>query len=154
MSLSPALVTRLLADGFRMPIPAGTTFTAGDIVPIGASLVCQAANDCNAVCSTSTLNSGNLVGLILCPKASTESLIAGQKVAWASTANGSTGYGNTLLGIATAMTTTTYATLYPLGIVAANSTYTSSTGGTQAYYTDNGTPAVEVLMWPGSGLGS
>ena len=102
MSLfGPQLQSRLVADGFRCPIPAGTTFRAGDIVPVGASLVGQAACDYNALGSTSTPNSLNLVGVIVCPKGSTEAIAAGVKVAWSTTGISTTST-TASLGIATA----------------------------------------------------
>ena len=158
MSLSPTLQTRLVQDGFRIPILAGTTFTAGDIVVLGSSasagtngacsgLVCQAANDYNWQGSTSTPNSGNAVGVILAPKLASENIPAGAKLAW-STTQASTG-SNARVGIATAVagTTTTPLVEYPLGLAVA-----ASTGA--ALTTDDGSAAVQVLLWPGSGLGS
>jgi predicted RecA/RadA family phage recombinase len=123
--LSPALLTALKSDGFRCPVPAGTTFQAGDVVPIGALLVGVAANDYNWQGSTGSPNSVNLVGLFTVPKLNTESIAAGVKLAW-----GSTGQ------VATAVASTS-ATQYPLGVAAAASTGTS----------------IDVLVWPGTGLG-
>jgi predicted RecA/RadA family phage recombinase len=127
MALSPSLLTTLKADGFRVPIPAGTTYSAGDIVPIGPSLVCQAACDYNWNGSTSNTNSGNLVGIVTVPSNSA-AIAAGVKLAWNSTAN-----------IASASASTAV-TQYPLGISVAAATTAQTT--------------VDVLMWPGSGLGS
>jgi len=126
MSLSPALLTTLLRDGFRVPIVAGTTFQAGDVVPIGQSLVCIAANDYNWQGSTSSPSAGNLVGQFTFPKGSTEAIAAGIKVGWNSTAQ-----------TATAVASTAN---YPLGISIAAAT----TAGT----------TVDVLVWPGAGQNS
>jgi len=169
MALGPALYTRLIADGFRVPIPTGTSFRAGDIVIIGstvASLVggtttasligfcqgfpVQAANDYNfATGSTSAPNSGNSVGLVVVPKSGTEAIAIGQKVAWSTTTYATTSTTGSL-GVATGVvgTSTTPIILYSMGmcVVAATTANTLTT--------DSGVPGVTVLMWPGAGLGS
>lgn len=147
---APQLMARLVKDGFRIPVPAGTTFTAGDIVVVPSTgtalLLGLAPQDWNWQGSTSSVNSLDLIGLVAVPKLTTESIPAGVKIGW----NVAPYAGSTGFSVATAVATSagTTVTQVPMGI----SVLAATTANTLT--TDNGQAAVLVLMWPGSGLGS
>ncbi len=123
--LSPALLTAMIGDGFRLPIPAGASFTAGDVVPLGAGLVGIAANDSGwDGAPTARPSSVNTVGIYDFP--ATAAIAAGVPVAWDATNK----------KVVTSWTGGH--TTYPLGI-----SITAQAGGT-----------IRVLVWPGSGTTS
>ena len=149
MSLfAPQLQSALVSDGFRIPNAAGTTFNAGDIVVVGASLVGQAAYDYNWQGSTGSVNALNAVGVVKVPWLKSETIAAGAKVGWNLPNTAST------YSYATAVATSSGSTVsqYPLGVCVKATTAT--TGTTYVDSTDSGLPAIIVLMWPGTGIGN
>ena len=83
MSLSPALFSSMISDGFRVPAPAAAVtagFRAGDIVVVGADLVGVAGND-SALANTVAGGSLNLFGIYDVPKGSAEVIPIGAKLA-------------------------------------------------------------------------
>ena len=143
MSLSPALFSSMISDGFRVPAPAAAVtagFRAGDIVVVGADLVGVAGND-SALANTVAGGSLNLFGIYDVPKGSAEVIPIGAKLAINVTANGVATTGNVATAVAVNGTNgPTSGTNYPLGIA------TQAAGA--------GTTTVRVLLMPGSGLGS
>ena len=123
MALSPSMVCTLKYDGFRIPVAAGTTFIAGDVVVIGSKLVGIAAADYNALSSTATVSSVNCVGVYTMPKAAATTYNTGSQAIWNSTS-----------GLVVATTST--ATSYNIGYFVSASSTSSTT--------------CDVFLWPGA----
>lgn len=114
MALSPAPLVRYTGDGDFIPIAAGTTFSAGDVVVVGTYLVGLAAYDYDALGSTGAPNSVRVRGRGTFAKAAAATFSAGDKVYWNSTAGtvsaASTASTQYILGVAIAAGTTAQTT--------------------------------------------
>ena len=105
MSLSPALFTALVSDGFRVPAPAAALaagFTAGDLVVVGADLVGQAANDSawDGAPDGPRVEPRTWSGSSTCPRVRPRSSPSAPKMAINVTANGVATTGNVATAVA------------------------------------------------------
>lgn len=122
MALSPALTVTNLQPLFTVPVPAGTTFDAGEVVVRGSatsdSTVAFAGvsmYDYDALGSTTNKNAICITGRATFPKAAASSITAGTKVYWLTT---------TSVVSKVAPTTSVYGV--PLGVCVTSATTTST----------------------------